>query len=140
MSFLLAALLVAGGGSTAAYAALEEEPAAAGASAYQETRLLFGTARPGGGEAVTDAEFRSFLGDFVTPRFPDGLTVQEGYGQWRDEHGVIERERSYELVLYYPAGDGGESDREIEEIRAEYLKRFGQESVARVDDRVRVAF
>ena len=38
----------------------------------------------------------------VTPDFPDGLTVQNGRGQWRDAHGRIEKERSYELILLYP--------------------------------------
>ncbi|RKN36877.1 DUF3574 domain-containing protein [Streptomyces hoynatensis] len=105
---------------------------------YQETRLLFGTARPGGGDAVTEEEFRAFVTEFVTPRFPEGLSVQEGYGQYLDAHGVIERERSYELVLYFPAGE--DRDAAIEEVRREYCERFGQESVGRVDDRVRMDF
>ncbi|WP_049577145.1 DUF3574 domain-containing protein [Streptomyces sp. SBT349] len=138
---LLACVMV-GGGTTAAYAVLDEAPvpAAGTAEGYRETRLFFGTARPGGGEPVTEAEFEAFVAEVVTPRFPEGLTVQEGDGQWLDEHGVIERERSYELVLYYPAADAGAGDREIEEVRAAYLGRFDQEAVARVDDRVRVDF
>ncbi|WSA47604.1 DUF3574 domain-containing protein [Streptomyces sp. NBC_01803] len=109
-------------------------------AAYAETRLFFGTARPGGGAEVTEEEFRAFVAEVITPLFPDGLTVQEGDGQWRDEHGVIERERSYEVVLFYPAGEARERGEGVEEIRGEYEKRFDQGSVARVDDRVRVDF
>ena len=48
--------------------------------------------------------------------------------------GRIEKERSYELILLYPAGQAAASDRRIEEIRRAYEKTFGQESVGRVDD------
>lgn len=109
-------------------------------AAYIESRLFFGTERPGGGPAVTDRQFMAFIDKEVTPDFPDGLTVQNGRGQWRDAHGAIERERSYELILLYPAARAGASDRKIEEIRTAYEKEFAQESVARVDDRTRVDF
>lgn len=124
-----------------------EDPDGAGTSAaedrsegadHRETRLLFGTARPDGGEAVTEEEFRAFVTEVVTPRFPEGLSVQPGYGQYLGENGVLQRERSYELVLYFPAAEDREAA--IEEIRQAYCERFGQESVGRVDDLVRVDF
>ncbi|MFI6438240.1 DUF3574 domain-containing protein [Streptomyces sp. NPDC050759] len=107
---------------------------------YVETQLFFGTERPGGGPAVTDRQFMAFVDKEVTPGFPDGLTVQAGRGQWRDVSGRIEKERSYELILLYPAGQAAASDRRIEEIRRAYEKTFGQESVGRVDDRARADF
>ncbi|MEU0429632.1 DUF3574 domain-containing protein [Streptomyces canus] len=51
-----------------------------------------------------------------------------------------ETERSYELILPYPAGRGAVSDRRVEEIRRAYEKVFGRESVGRVDDRARADF
>ncbi|WP_308315815.1 DUF3574 domain-containing protein [Streptomyces sp. CC228A] len=114
--------------------------APAGAEPFAETRLLFGTERPDGGPAVTDREFTAFVDREVTPRFPDGLTVQEGRGQWRGADGTVVRERSYELVLLYPSAQARESSPKIERIREAYRLQFGQESVARVDDRVRVGF
>ncbi|MGW1372985.1 DUF3574 domain-containing protein [Streptomyces sp. NPDC002446] len=92
------------------------------------------------GAAAPAKQFRRFVDRFVTPRFPDGLTVQQGQGQYRDAHGTIERERSYELTLLYPTGQAATSGRKIEEIRSAYERRFGQESVARVDDRASVDF
>ncbi|MDC2946646.1 DUF3574 domain-containing protein [Streptomyces heilongjiangensis] len=107
---------------------------------YIETRLLFGTERPDGEAAVTDEEFMAFVDLEVTPGFPAGLTVRQGRGQWQDARGVIETERSYELTLLYPVSAAAASDRRIEEIRVDYRRAFGQEAVARVDDRTRVDF
>lgn len=136
-----AALLAVG--APAAYATLgEETPTAVPArgTEYAETRLLFGTARPGGGPAVTERQFTAFVDKEVTPDFPEGLTVRSGRGQWRDASGTIVKERSYELILLYPVGEATTRDRKVEEIRRDYEKAFGQESVGRVDDQVRVDF
>ncbi|MFE9021538.1 DUF3574 domain-containing protein [Streptomyces sp. NPDC007808] len=140
-------LLLAVGAPTA-YATLGDAGASTPAASwapprgqpYVETRLLFGTARPDGGPAVTDKQFMAFVDKEVTPDFPDGLTVQSGRGQWRDATGTIEKERSYELILLYPVGVAETGDRKIEEIRRAYEKTFGQESVGRVDDRVAADF
>lgn len=140
-----AACLLAVGAPTA-YATLADDVSSGPVMApgrgapYIETRLFFGTERPDGGPAVTDEEFMDFVDQEVTPGFPDGLTVQQGRGQWRDANGVIETERSYELTLLYPVSAAAASDRKIEEIRVDYRKAFGQEAVARVDDRTRVDF
>ncbi|MDC0768873.1 DUF3574 domain-containing protein [Streptomyces sp. HD] len=124
-----------------AYASLDTDGASVRrGEPYVETQLFFGTARPDGGPAVTDAQFMAFVDKEVTPDFPDGLTIQTGRGQWRDASGTIEKERSYELILLYPQAQASSSDRKIEEIRRDYEKAFGQESVGRVDDRARVDF
>ncbi|MDQ1011451.1 hypothetical protein QFZ82_005936 [Streptomyces sp. V4I23] len=101
---------------------------------YVETRLFFGTERPDGGPAVTDAQFMSFIDSHVTPGFPDGLTIQEGSGQWRDSNGTIERERSYELTLLYPATEARQRDPLIEAVREAYVKAYAQDAVARLDE------
>ncbi|WP_329340959.1 DUF3574 domain-containing protein [Streptomyces sp. NBC_00663] len=126
-------------GAPAAYATLDDGTSQRG-EPYIETSLFFGTERPDGGPAVTDKQFTRFVDQEVTPDFPDGLTVQNGRGQWRDASGTIEKERSYELILLYPVAQAGASDRKIEEIRRAYEKAFGQEAVGRVDDRARVSF
>ncbi|MEU6068136.1 MULTISPECIES: DUF3574 domain-containing protein [Streptomyces] len=125
-----------------AYATLAEAdaPAPVRGKPYVESRLLFGTVRPDGGPAVTDQQFMAFVDKEVTPDFPDGLTVRDVRGQWRDAHGTIERERSYELVLLYPVGRADANDRSIEEIRRAYEKAFGQESVGRVDEEAQADF
>jgi len=43
---------------------------------------------------VSDAEWRAFLDEAVTPLFPAGLTVVEATGQWKGQSGQVERERA----------------------------------------------
>ncbi|MFF7951273.1 DUF3574 domain-containing protein [Streptomyces griseorubiginosus] len=139
-ALIVAALLLAAVPGAAAGLAEADSAAPDRGAPYIETQLFFGTERPDGGPAVTDAEFMAFVDTEVTPAFPDGLTVQIGRGQWRDVGGAIEKEPSYELILLYPVGRAAASDRRIEEIRRAYEKAFGQEAVARVDERARVDF
>jgi hypothetical protein len=54
---------------------------------------------------VTDAEWARFMADTVTPAFPDGLTVLDGTGQWRNAAGQISREDSKILLLVLPGQD-----------------------------------
>ena len=81
-------------------------------------------------EVVDDTAWASFLEDTVTPRFPDGLTVFDARGQWRDSEGLVRKERSKLLVILAPAGD--DQMRSIDEVSDEYKRRFNQESVLRV--------
>jgi hypothetical protein len=106
------------------------EPMFAG-ERFARTELFFGSFRPGG--EVTDAEFQQFLDGFVKPRFPDGLTLLVGLGQWRGAEGATVRERSMLLILLYPDTARWESSKRIEEIRDEYKWRFQQQSVLRSD-------
>jgi hypothetical protein len=117
-------------------------PAAAlrGSVDFVRTELFFGTAKPDG--VVTDEEFNAFLDSIITPRFPDGLTLLKGDGQFMGSDGVIIKEESFVLILLYPLEDFRESSRKINVIRERYKVTFDQESVLRVDDpfAVRVSF
>ncbi|MDQ0990021.1 DUF3574 domain-containing protein [Streptomyces sp. V3I7] len=137
VAFAAAGLLLAA--APAAYGTLGGDVPRRG-NPYVETHLFFGTARPDGGPAVSERQFTNFVDREVTPGFPDGLTVQSGRGQWRDAHGVIEKERSYELILLYPVAAADVSDRRIEEIRAAYRTAFAQEAVGRVDEQAQADF
>ena len=103
------------------------------ASPFIRTELYFGRNKPDGAE-VSRKDFDEFLTGFVTERFPDGLTVLTGRGQFLDSDGEVERERSVVLILLYPVSARNEKSVKIEEIREEYKKRFLQQSVLRVDD------
>ena len=103
------------------------------ASPFIRTELYFGRNKPDGAE-VSRKDFDEFLSGFVTERFPDGLTVLKGRGQFLDSDGEVERERSVVLILLYPISARNEKSVKIEEIREEYKKRFLQQSVLRVDD------
>lgn len=144
-----AAVLALAAGTPTAYAALDGDRAPApsrDASAVSrgtphiDTHLYFGTGRHGDKPPVSDDEFLAFVDKHVTPKFPSGLTIQEGRGQWRDKDGKITRERSYELNVLYPASEAKEHDAGIEQIRNAYKRAYGQESVLRTDDREQADF
>jgi hypothetical protein len=103
-----------------------------GATRFVRTELFFGTAKPIG--VVTEEEFRAFVDAEVTPRFPDGLTVIKGDGQFRGEDDVVVKEQSFVLILLYPPDGFVASSRDIDHIRDLYKRQFDQESVLRVDD------
>ena len=97
---------------------------------HARVELLFGASRPDG-RAIDDDEWRTFLDAEVTPRFPDGLTVLSGDGQWRNAAGRITRERSRVILVWYIPRPSSSAD--IDVIRDAYRKQFAQESVMRVD-------
>ena len=103
-----------------------------GSEKYIRTELYFGRNIPSGG-AVSEADWQKFVDEIVTPRFPDGLTVLDADGQWRGKDGSIAREESKVIVLLYPRKQRKIMNAKIEEIRAEYKKRFAQEAVMRID-------
>jgi len=89
--------------------------------------------------AVVDAEpWRDFLANSVTRRFPDGFTVMEAYGQWRNASGEIQVLPSRILVILHPPS--APADAAVEVIRQEFKKRFNQVSVLRVTAPAQVAF
>ena len=96
--------------------------------------------QPSERSADLSARVREFIDAEVTPRFPNGLTIQDGRGQWRDSRGVIERERSYELTLLYPASEARLRGRQIERIRDAYEKEYAQDSVGRLEERLTADF
>ena len=124
----------------AQFAAVENEAGIAcrgSAKAMARLELLFGSARRQGA-AISDEEWTAFLDTEVTPRFPDGLTVLSGPGQWRGKNGHVERERSFVLVVWYEPSRA--ADAHIEAIRSVFKQRFAQESVMRVDGASCVSF
>lgn len=107
-------------------AATDEQP-------WVRSELFFGSSKPDG-TAVTDAEWRGFLDREITTRFPDGLTVLTGFGQWQEADATVVQETSRLVILLYPLDFAVESGQQIEEIRAAYEQAFQQESVLRADD------
>jgi hypothetical protein len=105
------------------------------AEPFVRSELFFGSNKPDG-TVVTEQQFQRFLDQEITPRFPDGLTLLTGLGQFKGSNGVIQRERSMLLILLYPRGDARAASKKIEEIRAAYEKMFDQESVLRADERL----
>jgi hypothetical protein len=84
--------------------------------------LLFGRSR------VSEANWTRFLAAEVTPRFPDGFTVFDARGQWRDPGGPkISRERSKVVMIAMPPS--ADNDSRLQQIIDAYKTRFKQQSV-----------
>ena len=81
---------------------------------------------------VTEAEWARFMAEIVTPAFPDGLTVLDGMGQWRNAEGQISREDSKALLLVLPAQDQTAASARLAPVAAAWKARFAQESVLTV--------
>ena len=129
---LTGGLLLLAGYACARPAAPERAAPAAYCEAGDTTMVrdvvYFGRNRPGGG-VVSEAEWQDFLDQVVTPRFPNGLTVVHGDGQWRGQSGMVEREQAEVLTLLH--GGSAESRKAVAEVVSEYKQRFGQEAVLR---------
>ena len=80
---------------------------------------------------VGPTEWRAFLDEEVTPRFPDGLSVIDIYGQYRNRQGTIGRERSKLLVIV--VFDAPAHAARVQAIVDSYRRRYKQESVLRVE-------
>ena len=121
----------------ASLAPLPVKPGDASAcSERRQDRVLFGMNSPDG--PVTEAQWQAFLADFVTPRFPAGLTVYQAKGQWRGDSGQVEQEDSRAIDLIHE--DSAEERKRVVEIADEYKRRFKQEAVLIVSSPVRACF
>ena len=104
---------------------------------WTQVELYFG--RDLGGDAVVSEEaFGHFLAEVVTPLFPDGLSVVDVAGQFRDDQGTIVREPTKLLILLVPDAAGVAPD--VETIVAAYKERFDQQSVLHAEQPVCVGF
>jgi hypothetical protein len=104
---------------------------------WTQVDLYFG--RGLGGDAVVSEEaFRDFVAQDVTPLFPEGLSVIDVAGQFRDSAGTIVREPSKLLILLVP--DVAAVAPDVDTIIAAYKERFDQQSVLHAEQPVCVAF
>jgi uncharacterized protein DUF3574 len=124
---VLCGILLLNVGSTALAA---QSPASA-CHAGQQARLLadltFGR-DVGRHIGVSEPAWQRFLAREVTPRFPDGLTVMNAFGQWRDRAtGRLVREPSKVVMIVLP-GHADDQAR-LDAVVAAYKSRFHQQSV-----------
>ena len=89
--------------------------------------LLFGR-KIGGRVAVSEAAWSRFVDAEIVPRFPDGLSVIDAAGRWRNrETNVVIREPS-KIVLIAMRGEAEDQQR-IDAIVEAYKRQFRQQSV-----------
>ena len=135
MRRILLAVVIAAAFAAEAAAAAPRCPA--GLRPATTAEVFFGQDIAGGGE-VSDADWRGFLSAEVSPRFPDGLTVADVYGQWRGPKGSFVREPS--KALFVVLGHRGDDQRRLALVRDAYKRQFRQNSVLLVEERACVGF
>src|SRR5690606_31350664 len=88
-----------------------------------QTTLYFGL-RTDDGAGVSEQAWARFLAETVTPRFPDGLTVLEAYGQ-SDRHGdegTVVGQLTRVLIVVHPDTDAANAS--VAEIKAAWREQF----------------
>lgn len=105
---------------------------------WSRTELFYGAGRlPADGSK--DTRWENYINEVVTPRFPEGLTLLEGTGQWRVKEGQTpRRHRTRILILIHE--DTVENSRKVDEIRTLWKEISGQQSVLRVSQPAAVSF
>jgi len=114
--------------------------AAASPGSHAQTPSCYGTQQPkqvaellfgrdvGDRLGVSETAWSRFVAHEITPRFPDGLTITDAVGQWRDTiHGRIVREPSKRVEIVMPGGDDDET--RLDAIVKAYKNEFHQQSV-----------
>jgi hypothetical protein len=131
---------------TAATASLQGDalrPADAGG--WVRSELYFGVGQETGAadrpqtEGISEETWRAFLDKEVTPRFPDGLTVFDAYGQWLFR-GAAEPNRLKTKVLVVLHEDSPKRRADIEAIRLAWKQATGHQSVLWSRQPVEVSF
>ena len=141
LSAVLATALMGGCASTAPTTASMQGDATrpAQSSGWIRSELYFAVGNEDGTGIIDEAKWRAFLDSEVTPRFPDGLTVLDGYGQWRfQQDGRLVRQRCKVMVVLHESGAKPRED--IEAIRLAWKRMTGHESVLWARSSVDVSF
>ena len=129
------------GSDAAPDAAMHGDPDRPAQARWLRTELYVavGRADDPDGPRIDEATWRGFLDAEVTPRFPDGFSVHDAYGQWRSRDGErIGRLDSRVIVVLHP--DTADARARVEAVRRAFKARFGHDSVLRATVPVDVSF
>ena len=104
------------------------EPSCHGTQQSRKVAELFFGRDIGHRVGVSDSDWTRFMARELTPRFPDGLTVTDAIGQWRDRNsGGIVREPSKHVEIVLPGNADDEA--RLDAVVAAYKRAFRQHSV-----------
>lgn len=122
---LLTVLMLAGCASVGRRA----ESCPAGQERLRTAQLFFGQ-RTEGQPRVSEVQFRKFVDEELTTRFPDGLTVLDGGAQWKGDADRLIRESTKVVLIVLPKA--GDSQPQLDAVRTAFRARFNQDPVLRV--------
>ena len=105
---------------------------------WRETKLFMGLSRSGGA-AVSRREWDQFVTDHFVAGFPNGFTIVETTGYWRDENTeATVYENGKQIIILHEATRDNETM--INAIAEKYRSRFDQQSVLISSSSTRVRF
>jgi len=88
---------------------------------------------------VSEAAWARFVARELTPRFPDGLTVTDTVGQWRDrDNGGVVHEPGKHVEIALPGN--ADDDASLEAVVSAYKRAFHQQSVGVIVQTACVSF
>jgi uncharacterized protein DUF3574 len=123
-----------------ATATLQGDAARPEAAHWLRNELYFGVGTfDASDDGIGEMRWRAFLDREVTPRFPDGLTVLDAYGQWRGKP-TEAPSRLRSKVLLILCEDTAANRASIDAIRAAFKTQTHDKSVLLVTERVDVSF
>jgi Protein of unknown function (DUF3574) len=103
-----------------------------------ETNLYFGQSKPSGG-MVTEAEWNQFKENYINKVFKEGSSVINVTGNWYDpDHHKMITEPTYLVIYDYKPSN--RISKQIDSLRYWYKTLFQQQSVLRVDRKVKASF
>ncbi len=102
-------------------------PCAGAQRPKQVAELLFGR-DIGRHDGVSESAFAHFVARELSPRFPDGLTITDATGQWRDPaDGRLVREATKQVEIVLPGN--ADDQAKLEAVVTAYKREFHQHSV-----------
>ena len=108
------------------------------ATRLTETDLYFGQSKPGGG-MVSESEWKNFKENHIARVFKEGSTIIDGTGSWHDlTTRKLISEPVYVVIYFYKKSK--QKSLEIDSLRNWYKNTFRQQSILRVDKKVKAEF
>lgn len=107
-----------------------------GSNSMHVAEILFGR-NVGDRVGVSEAEFRSYVDEELTARFPEGLTILDAQGQYRGSSGIVKEPSKVALIA---TSDTPDARSRIRAAAEAYKRRFAQESVGVIMRRSCVSF
>ena len=103
---------------------------------FHEYSLFFGRSEEMSGTlVVTDAAWKKFVAEEITPRFPKGLTVIDARGQFKNDSGTIIEEHTKIVILLVPMIPSDTTSMDlIDEIMQAYRDKFQRKFFLRTHD------
>jgi hypothetical protein len=103
-----------------------------------EAELFFGRDIEGRG-VVSEAQWSDFAATTLAAAFPDGFTVADGVGYWRDPASATEAREPAKIVLVASANSSALAAR-LGSVMSAYRAQFRQQAVGVVTREVCAAF